>query len=41
MSGYILIDDSGMKSKKDFNYWIQLALDHNVTAKSSKKKKKA
>jgi TfoX/Sxy family transcriptional regulator of competence genes len=41
MSGYILIDDSAMKTRKDFNYWIQLALDHNATAKSSKKKKKA
>ncbi|HET6511152.1 MAG TPA: TfoX/Sxy family protein [Candidatus Kapabacteria bacterium] len=41
MSGYILIDDSAMKTKKDLNYWIQLALDHNAAAKSSKKKKKA
>ena len=40
MKGYVLIDDSGMKSKKDFEYWIELALDYNQKAKSSKKKKK-
>jgi len=39
MIGYVLIDDSGMKSKKDFDYWIDLALDFNKKAKSSKKKK--
>lgn len=40
MKGYIMIDDSGMKSKKDFDYWIGLALDFNSKAKASKKKKK-
>ena len=39
MSGYVLINDSGMKSAKDFNYWIELALDFNKKAKSSKRKK--
>jgi TfoX/Sxy family transcriptional regulator of competence genes len=39
MIGYVLIDDSGMKSQKDFEYWIGLALDFNKKAKSSKKKK--
>lgn len=39
MSGYILVDDSGMKSKKDFDYWINLALEFNKIAKSSKRKK--
>lgn len=38
MSGYVMIDDSGMKTKKDFSYWIGLALDFNKKAKSSKKK---
>jgi TfoX/Sxy family transcriptional regulator of competence genes len=38
MMGYVLIDESGMKSKKDFDYWIDLALEHNPKAKSSKKK---
>jgi TfoX/Sxy family transcriptional regulator of competence genes len=39
MIGYVLIDETGIKSKKDFNYWIDLALDFNKRAKSSKKKK--
>ena len=39
MKGYVLIDDSGMKSNEDFESWIKLALDFNPLAKSSKKKK--
>lgn len=41
MRGYIMIEESGMKSKKDFDFWINLALDFNKRAKSSKKKKKS
>ena len=40
MKGYVMVDDSGMKTKKDFDYWINLALDFNKKAKSSKKKRK-
>ena len=40
MKGYIMIDDSGMKTKKDFEYWISLCLEFNKKAKSSKKKTK-
>jgi TfoX/Sxy family transcriptional regulator of competence genes len=40
MKGYVMIDESGMKSQKDFDYWIDLALDFNKRAKSSKKKAK-
>ena len=40
MSGYIMVDDTGMKSDKDFDYWINLALDFNKEAKASKKKGK-
>jgi TfoX/Sxy family transcriptional regulator of competence genes len=40
MKGYVLIDDSGMRTKKDFDFWIGLALSFNDRAKSSKKKKK-
>jgi TfoX/Sxy family transcriptional regulator of competence genes len=36
--GYISLD--GIKSKKDFDYWINLCLDFNSQAKASKKKKK-
>ena len=39
MKGWIMIDESGMKSKKDFDHWIELALAYNQKAKSSKKKK--
>jgi TfoX/Sxy family transcriptional regulator of competence genes len=38
MKGYIMIDDTGMKTQKEFDYWINLALDFNKKAKSSKKK---
>ncbi len=39
MKGYVLVDDSGMRRQEDFDYWIDLALDFNKRAKSSKKKK--
>jgi TfoX/Sxy family transcriptional regulator of competence genes len=38
MIGYVLIEEVAMKSEKDFNYWINLALDFNPKAKSSRKK---
>ena len=37
MRGYIFIDESGMKSIKELDYWIGLALDFNKKAKASKK----
>lgn len=40
MIGYVLVDETGIASKKDFEYWIDLCLDFNKHAKSSKKKKK-
>lgn len=39
MKGYVMVNESGMKTKKDFGYWINLCLDFNKRAKSSKKKK--
>jgi len=39
MRGYILIEDIGMSTKAEFEYWINLALEFNPRAKSSKKKK--
>ena len=39
MRGYVMVDDTGMKTKKEFDYWIKLCLDFNKHAKSSKKKK--
>lgn len=38
MRGYILVDETGMKTKEEFDYWINLALEFNPKAKSSKKK---
>lgn len=40
MKGFVLVGEEGMKSNKDFNYWIDLCLEFNVHAKSSKKGKK-
>lgn len=39
MKGYVMVDDTGIRSKKDFDYWIGLCLEFNKKAKSSKKKK--
>jgi TfoX/Sxy family transcriptional regulator of competence genes len=38
--GFVVVDETGMKSKADFEYWVNLCLDFNSRAKSSKKKKK-
>ena len=40
MKGYVMINDAGMKTKKEFDFWIGLALDFNKKAKSSRKRKK-
>ena len=39
MSGFVFVDARGMKTQKDFEYWINLALDFNKKAKSSKREK--
>jgi len=39
MQGYIMIDKNGMRTQKDFDYWVDLAIDFNKKAKPSKKKK--
>lgn len=39
MKGYIMISEIGMKSESDFDYWLNLSLDFNKSAKSSKKNK--
>ena len=38
MKGYIYVDAEGSDMDKDLEAWIQLALDFNPKAKSSKKK---
>jgi hypothetical protein len=40
MKGYVLIEEVGMKAQKDLDYWINLALEFNKIAKSSKKSKR-
>jgi TfoX/Sxy family transcriptional regulator of competence genes len=39
MKGWIMIDSSGMRTPKELDYWITLALEFNSKAKSSRKKK--
>ncbi|KAA2242936.1 TfoX/Sxy family protein [Chitinophaga agrisoli] len=38
MTGYVFIDESVLTTKKQLQYWVQLALDFNPSARSSKKK---
>ena len=40
MKGYILVEASVIGTKRKLEYWINLALNYNPIAKSSKKKKK-
>ncbi len=35
--GYVYVNEAGIKSKKDFDFWIGLAIDFNKIAKASKK----
>lgn len=41
IKGYYFVSDDVLKTKKQLDYWVQLALDYNKIAKSSKKKKAA
>ncbi len=38
--GYCYVEPVGFKSKQDFEFWMNLCLDFNGRAKSSKKRKK-
>jgi TfoX/Sxy family transcriptional regulator of competence genes len=38
LNGYCYVSPEGFKGKKDFDFWINLCLDFNGKAKSSKKK---
>jgi len=40
MKGYVFVNAEALKNKKDLDYWVNLALDYNPKAKSSKKAKK-
>src|ERR1700752_653437 len=38
MKGYVFVSEEGMKTKKAFEYWVDLCLEFNSKAKASKKK---
>jgi len=38
MRGFVFVDENVLKTKKQLDYWVQLALAFNKIAKSSKKK---
>ena len=40
MKGWLLIDEEGVKNKKDFEFWIATALDANKKATAIMRKKK-
>lgn len=40
MQGYVFVSGEGMKTKKQFDYWINLCLEFNKKAKAAKKRKK-
>lgn len=39
MKGYVFVDINALNTKKKLEYWINLALEFNKKARSSKKKK--
>ena len=39
MKGFVFVSLEGTSNEKDFNYWIDLALDFNKKAKAYKKRK--
>jgi hypothetical protein len=39
LKGYDFVSKDGIKTKKEFDYWINLSLEFNGKAKASKKKK--
>ena len=41
MKGYVFVAPAGVKNKRDLDCWIELAIDYNARAKSSKKAKPA
>lgn len=40
MKGFVFVDTEVLKTKKQLEYWINLALEYNKIARPSKKKKK-
>jgi hypothetical protein len=40
MKGYVYVSEEGMRTKKELEYWVNLCLDFNSKARSSKKSAK-
>lgn len=40
MKGYVFVSGDGLKTKKEFDYWINLCLDFNKRAKAAQKRRK-
>src|SRR5882672_5525197 len=40
MKGFVFVNEESIRNPKDFNYWIDLALDFNAKAKAAPKRKK-
>lgn len=40
MKGFVFVDSDMLRTRKQLNYWLQLALDYNPLAKASRKKNK-
>jgi TfoX/Sxy family transcriptional regulator of competence genes len=40
MKGYVFVSEEGMRTKKNFDHWIDLCIAFNKEAKATKKKKK-
>ena len=38
MNGFIFVGPEGMKTQKEFDYWIGLSLDFNTKAKAARKR---
>ena len=38
MKGFVFVDVNVLRTKKQLEYWIKLALEYNAIAKASKKK---
>ena len=41
MKGFVFVDEGTVDRESEFKYWVDLALEFNPRAKSSKKKKKS
>jgi TfoX/Sxy family transcriptional regulator of competence genes len=41
MKGFVFVSQDVIKTKKEFDYWVQLSLEFNKKAKPAKKRKKS